>query len=809
MAPKKEIQKPASSSQVMRQHGTPGGATPVRTPLSRMARTLKRQRISKKQPATPGGTPRGAQRRKPRTIWEPGNSGTFDSFSVHVRDAELRQRLNVALEKKRLRSARSGKRQAVHWDSCREVTDGFALRWQEPVLFRAGYHWWYLLMQQVGGGRGAFKVVPHAKSPDYGAGVAPPGAQQASTERTAASSSAASSALCSTELPAASSRADASTFSWPRFKTRRLLGHTTGEQGIGGSASMYKQGAFLGRGTFGKVHKCTLGGLELAVKVFQKEKLWNALAEASVAEQVAGHPHLVRLVDGIVDPATKISYLVYEFAGADLTQHLSEASSVDMRRLARQTLAGLAHLHSMGLFHSDLKPPNILVLPLSEGGAMFRVADLGGVTEVGLGSKIRLDGSRTTLNYRAPEVLLGQKCAAGEQWLRADIWAVGMVLCEALGLKFHLIKVRENESDERQTKLMLERLSGFRPSQGAAAPGVYRVVPGEVQGRLGSNGMELLDLLLFWEPMARPTCEECLAHSWLQLGCLLRGFEGSEPPRVFPGDRHSWTMLEGYMEPEVLAWLRQDVCNVKELKQQCQKKEGEHKWILSGKMVEHPGAGQVNELDVSQWLPLPRLLCWLQAFKDKNASSLAKLSAKAQEAVAEVSELGPNGQDFMQRPMNKWFATVGQLHLFEAPAGLEETKHFDGGASILHMGVTLYGRRQLRFFEGNKARPGEIVADMSLAPGSVYLGTITGGLHQVVHGTPRSAHEARLGHSMTCMVRTSLWPAPMGRIMRMSPKPAPMFAAVAQSFVASLREHSFALPSLAECQALPRVNIEY
>ena len=157
----------------------------------------------------------------------------------------------------------------------------------------------------------------------------------------------------------------------------------------------------------------------------------------------------------------------------------------------------------------------------------------------------------------------------------------------------------------------------------------------------------------------------------------------------------------------------------------------------------------------------------------------------------------------MQRPMNKWFATVGQLHLFEAPAGLEETKHFDGGASILHMGLTLYGRRQLRFFEGNKARPGETVAEMSLAPGSVYLGTITGGLHQVVHGTPRSAHEARLGHSMTCMVRTSLWPGPRGRIMRMSPKPAPMFAAVAQSFVASLREHSFALPSLAECQALP------
>ena len=166
-----------------------------------------------------------------------------------------------------------------------------------------------------------------------------------------------------------------------------------------------------------------------------------------------------------------------------------------------------------------------------------------------------------------------------------------------------------------------------------------------------------------------------------------------------------------------------------------------------------------------------------------------------------VPELGKNGRDFMQRPMSQWFATVGQFHLFEVPHGLEEPKHFDGGASILHMGVTLYGRRQLRFFEGNKACPGEVVAEMSLAPGSVYLGTVTGGLHEVVHGTPRSVHETRLGHSVTCMVRTSLWPAPCGRIMRRLPIPGPMFAAVAQSFVASLREHSFVLPTLEECEA--------
>ena len=574
-----------------------------------MARALKRRRITKKQPAPPRGTPRGAPRGAPRARWRgasgelAGASGAlagpvewfsgseplaqagpvsissgseppaqaegqgepppahwsgkaaFEWFSVHVRDAEIRQRLNIALEKKRLRR---GKRQAVHWDSLRQVEDGFALRWQQPRNYQAGYRWWYLLMHKIPAGQSEWKVVPHAKSPPGVAALAPPRAQQASTERTAASSRAASSALASTERPAASSRTDASTFSWPRFTTRRLLGYKTGEQGIGGLPSMYKRGAHLGEGSFGKVHKCTVGGLELAVKVFERGKLFNALAEASVAEQVAGHPHLVRLVDGIVDPATTITYLVYEFAGVDLTAHLADIGSVDMRRLARQTLEGLAHLHSLGLFHSDLKPPNILVLPQSEGGPIYRVADLGGLTEVGLGrlSNIHLDGARTTLNYRAPEVLLGQNEASGEQWLRADIWAVGIVLCEALGLQFHACKVHDWQDEQAQSKLMLERLLRFRPSPDAAAPYVYQDWPGDVHGRIGSNGVELLDSLLAWRPMARPTCQDCLAHSWLQLSCPLRGFEGSEPPRVFPGGRHSWTMLEGYMAPEVLAWLR-------------------------------------------------------------------------------------------------------------------------------------------------------------------------------------------------------------------------------------------------------------
>ena len=152
--------------------------------------------------------------------------------------------------------------------------------------------------------------------------------------------------------------------------------------------------------------------------------------------------------------------------------------------------------------------------------------------------------------------------------------------------------------------------------------------------------------------------------------------------------------------------------------------------------------------------------------------------------------------------MYQWFASAGQLHIFEKPGNLEEDLHFDGGASILHMGITLFGCREVRFFLGNKENEaGDLVETLDLMPGSVYLGVVAGALHQVVHRPPRFPTDALEGHSLTCMIRTTLFPAPRGRIRRRLPLPPKMFDRLATNIVTSLREEPFRLPSLEECSA--------
>ena len=284
------------------------------------------------------------------------------------------------------------------------------------------------------------------------------------------------------------------------------------------------------------------------------------------------------------------------------------------------------------------------------------------------------------------------------------------------------------------------------------------------------------------------------------------GLVVARPPTIYPGGRHSWTMLQGCMSPDVLEWLQEDCRDVEAWKAAAHDQQVGIKSVVSGRMVADPGTKALNALPIEKWLPSERLLSWLRAFKAKNASSLAKLCAEGASALRALGQdsLGVNGKHFLDTPVDKWFATCGQIHIFQDPADLEERRHFDGGASVLHIGVTLFGRRELRWFEGvkNSDTDGKQIEVMRLVPGSVYFGVVTGCRHSVAHQPPRLAQETFKGHSITCMIRCSLFPDFASRRMIRVPLPKEMFEALALSFVASLRKEPWALPSLAECSVL-------
>ena len=97
----------------------------------------------------------------------------------------------------------------------------------------------------------------------------------------------------------------------------------------------------------------------------------------------------------------------------------------DVLQATMQLCSATSFLHSMGWVHTDIKPLNILVAsakPLS-----IRLSDLG---ECSTAEEVMKDEHpyMTTVNYRAPEVILHKAHTNEESAYATDAWSIGMYL---------------------------------------------------------------------------------------------------------------------------------------------------------------------------------------------------------------------------------------------------------------------------------------------------------------------------------------------------------------------------------------------
>ncbi|MGD9645291.1 MAG: serine/threonine-protein kinase [Pirellulales bacterium] len=165
----------------------------------------------------------------------------------------------------------------------------------------------------------------------------------------------------------------------------------------------------IGQGGMGQVFKAehVLMGRVVAVKVLPRHKS-TPEAIASFMREIRAqaqldHENLVRALDAGHDG--NVHYLVTEYVpGTDLRRLVRRHGRLDMQAAAgiiAQAARGLAHAHSKGLIHRDVKPGNILVTP--EGRA--KVSDLGLVDF--LDAEMESEGRRGrivgTADYLSPE----------------------------------------------------------------------------------------------------------------------------------------------------------------------------------------------------------------------------------------------------------------------------------------------------------------------------------------------------------------------------------------------------------------------
>jgi len=191
------------------------------------------------------------------------------------------------------------------------------------------------------------------------------------------------------------------------------------------------QNAALGCGAGGVVqaalHKPT--GMRVAVKtvkVDNKEKRDQMLAEIRGLIQAEGCPYLVQWYAGFVAKETGLVHVVVELMDRgsleDMRRQL-DGSGVPEEPLAcvsSQIVKGLQHLQTRKLLHRDVKPANILA---SRAGQV-KLTDFG--ISKDLNSTVGVAGTFVgTATYMSPERALGKAYS-----FQSDIWSAGIVFYE-------------------------------------------------------------------------------------------------------------------------------------------------------------------------------------------------------------------------------------------------------------------------------------------------------------------------------------------------------------------------------------------
>ncbi|KAH5691724.1 hypothetical protein HBI23_009550 [Parastagonospora nodorum] len=324
----------------------------------------------------------------------------------------------------------------------------------------------------------------------------------------------------------------------------------------------------IGDGSFGSValarvrtagahvaRRGTLVAIKTMKKTFDSFSSCLELREVIFLRSLPPHPHLVPALDIFLDPYSRRLHIAMEYMDGNLYQLMKARDHKPMdahsvKSILFQIMSGLQHIHDREFFHRDIKPENILVStsqhndtshPFRRYSAMMtppstppvytiKIADFGLARETH--SKLPYTTYVSTRWYRAPEVLL----RAGQYSAPVDIWAVGAMAVEIATLKPLFPGGNEVDQVWRVCEIMGSpggwvNKYGQRVGGGEWKDGVRlaqklgfsfpKMAPHSLDTLLPTpqwpaSLSQFVTWCLLWDPRARPTSAQALAHEYFQ-----------------------------------------------------------------------------------------------------------------------------------------------------------------------------------------------------------------------------------------------------------------------------------------------------
>jgi serine/threonine protein kinase len=191
-----------------------------------------------------------------------------------------------------------------------------------------------------------------------------------------------------------------------------------------------------------------------AMKISFREDIFDSefnLRREFILHSYFEHPNIVNLVDAF-ETELYFGYLMEFIGGGDLHTRISQRKNLSVHEaleLVRGILKGLAHVHSKGIIHGDVKPENILITSSS----IPKITDFGVAREFS-SLPLRDADIKGTPRYLCPEY-----AKSGELHTSVDVYAAGLLAFEILSGKVPLY-------DRDPIQMLTLRLQSSMPSLG-------------------------------------------------------------------------------------------------------------------------------------------------------------------------------------------------------------------------------------------------------------------------------------------------------------------------------------------------------
>lgn len=120
----------------------------------------------------------------------------------------------------------------------------------------------------------------------------------------------------------------------------------------------------IGRGKYSEVYQGINNKTDqkVVLKVLKPVKKNKIRREIKILDSLKDGPNIVKLLDVVRDPSSKMPCIVTEWIDNDDYKTISQQfTDDDIRYYLYQVLVGLNYCHSRGIMHRDIKPHNLII----------------------------------------------------------------------------------------------------------------------------------------------------------------------------------------------------------------------------------------------------------------------------------------------------------------------------------------------------------------------------------------------------------------------------------------------------------------